>query len=289
MKKILKIASLIGLMLPSIALAAFNDVTLTTDTVFTVDGMTLNVTGSSATIESIVVDGSRLTVTIAAGSSITVDAANHNILSDALESGVTYTKTSTCTNSDSNITLTGGSGTSVVSITPSVTSCGGGGSGGGGGGGGGGGSSTPTPTPATTTPAQPTAPATPAAPSANIAALVAQLQSLIATLKSMGGTVSPALEATIASLAGTAPKSPGAFMRDLSLGMTGDDVKALQVFLNTHGYPVTASGSGSRGNETNRFGGLTRAALAKFQKDKGITPPAGHFGPKTRAAVNGMK
>ena len=51
MKKILKIASLIGLMLPSIALAAFNDVTLTTDTVFTVAGMTLNVTGSSAPIE----------------------------------------------------------------------------------------------------------------------------------------------------------------------------------------------------------------------------------------------
>jgi peptidoglycan hydrolase-like protein with peptidoglycan-binding domain len=70
--------------------------------------------------------------------------------------------------------------------------------------------------------------------------------------------------------------------------MTGDDVKALQIYLNTHGYTITSSGPGSSGQETNRFGGLTRAALAKFQKGKGISPAAGYFGPKTRAAMNGM-
>ena len=81
----------------------------------------------------------------------------------------------------------------------------------------------------------------------------------------------------------------GAFTRDLEIGMTGDDVKALQVFLNTHGYEVAASGPGSSGNETSRFGGLTRAALVKFQKTNNISPAAGYFGPKTRTIVNGMQ
>jgi hypothetical protein len=281
MKKILTTASLIALLAPAAAFAAYNDVTLTTDTVFTVDGMTINVSGSSASVESIVVDGSRLNIYLLENSTITVTAPNGNVLSDALESGVAYTKSVTCNGSTSSVTLTAGAGSALATITPSPANCnGGGGSSGGGGGGGGGGGSVKPPTPAT--------PATPAAPSANVSALVAQLQSLIATLKSLGGTVSPTLEATLASLTTTQPKSPGAFMRDLSLGMTGDDVKALQVFLNTHGYPIAASGPGSSGNETNRFGGLTRAALAKFQKDKGIVPAAGHFGPKTRAAVSGM-
>ena len=85
-----------------------------------------------------------------------------------------------------------------------------------------------------------------------------------------------------------APPSRSAFARNLEIGATGNDVKGLQVFLNTHGYQVVASGSGSPGNETTLFGGLTRAALVKFQKAKGITPAAGYFGPKTRAVVNGM-
>ena len=39
-------------------------------------------------------------------------------------------------------------------------------------------------------------------------------------------------------------------------------------------------------NETLFFGALTRAAVAKYQQAKDITPPVGYFGPKTRAAVN---
>ena len=85
------------------------------------------------------------------------------------------------------------------------------------------------------------------------------------------------------------PASPQAsFARDLQIGSTGDDVKVLQVWLNTHGYAVAASGPGSPGNETMTFGNATKAALAKFQAAKGITPPAGYFGPKTRAVVNAM-
>ena len=85
-----------------------------------------------------------------------------------------------------------------------------------------------------------------------------------------------------------APPARSAFARNLEVGTTGDDVMGLQVFLNTRGYQIAASGPGSPGNETNKFGGLTRAALIKFQKANGISPAAGYFGPKTRAVVNGM-
>ena len=76
------------------------------------------------------------------------------------------------------------------------------------------------------------------------------------------------------------------FSRNLTIGSTGADVKALQIYLNTHGYAVASSGAGSLGNETTRFGGLTRAALIKLQKAAGIKPAVGFFGAITRAYVN---
>ena len=66
--------------------------------------------------------------------------------------------------------------------------------------------------------------------------------------------------------------------------MSGDDVKRLQQFLNSHGYPVAAKGPGSAGNENRQFGAKTRAALARYQKAKGYKPD-GILGQKTRAAI----
>lgn len=76
------------------------------------------------------------------------------------------------------------------------------------------------------------------------------------------------------------------FTRTLSQGMSGDDVEELQKYLNTHGFTIAVFGPGSRGNETRYFGGLTQAALKRFQGANGITPAVGYFGPKTRAVVN---
>jgi len=70
------------------------------------------------------------------------------------------------------------------------------------------------------------------------------------------------------------------------LGDVGEDVKMLQIYLNTHGYPIAKSGIGSLGNETTKFGGATKAALIKFQKDNGILPATGAFGPATMLALN---
>lgn len=79
------------------------------------------------------------------------------------------------------------------------------------------------------------------------------------------------------------------FTRDLRVNSTGVDVKFLQRFLNTHGSPVATSGVASLGNETSFFGELTKIALAKFQKDNGVSPATGYFGPLTRAKVNQMQ
>ncbi|MEK7126074.1 MAG: hypothetical protein AAB835_01115, partial [Patescibacteria group bacterium] len=59
---------LAALFAPALAFAAADDVTLTTDTVLSVGGITLNVSGSSATVESITVNASDFSVTLSSGS-----------------------------------------------------------------------------------------------------------------------------------------------------------------------------------------------------------------------------
>jgi len=75
------------------------------------------------------------------------------------------------------------------------------------------------------------------------------------------------------------------FTKNLSLGMTDPDVRDLQILLNALGYTISTSGYGSPNNETTYFGSLTKSALMKFQKSKGI-PNTGFFGPMTRGEVN---
>lgn len=78
------------------------------------------------------------------------------------------------------------------------------------------------------------------------------------------------------------------FLKDLKLGMTDPDVKLLQQFLNSHGFPVAQSGAGSPGKETEYFGGLTQKALIAFQKANNIQPSVGYFGIITRTKVNSI-
>ena len=79
------------------------------------------------------------------------------------------------------------------------------------------------------------------------------------------------------------------FTRNLAYGSAGEDVKLLQMFLNTHGYTIATTGPGSLGNETTYFGQATQSALIKFQTAQGITPAVGFFGLVTRKVVEGMK
>jgi hypothetical protein len=84
------------------------------------------------------------------------------------------------------------------------------------------------------------------------------------------------------------------FNNDLRMGSTGDDVKRLQQYLNTTGFPLTDSGLGSLGKETTYFGRLTKDSLMRLQKKfeqdiltpLGLTSPTGNFYTSTRTFVN---
>ena len=268
---------------PGTARAAFDDVSLTTDVVLTIGSNSLNVSGTAATVASITVDTSSFSVTLDSGSSIDIvstdrlslvtNAQGQNISTDSC--GASQSELKLIANSTVTLTVTPGSTcvgafASTDPATYSPASSGGGGGGGGGGSGspvsGGGVSTTPITTPAST-PASSTLTAEQRA--TLIASLQAQVAALIAQLQALTG--------------GTSGTS---FARSLTIGATGADVRALQVYLNNHGFALASSGPGSPGNETSMFGGLTRAALARFQASVGISPAVGYFGPITRAYVN---
>src|SRR3989344_1093329 len=117
---------------------------------------------------------------------------------------------------------------------------------------------------------------------AMIESLMAQIVALQAQLSTLegGGTVSCAISS---------------FTRNLTIGSSGDDVKCLQITLNSSAdTQVAASGVGSSGNETLYFGPLTKTAVVKFQ-DKyasevltplGLTAGTGFVGAKSIAKLN---
>jgi len=73
-------------------------------------------------------------------------------------------------------------------------------------------------------------------------------------------------------------------VRDLKLGMTGDDVKALQKLLIANA-PSTEALKLSGVGATGYFGSYTKNALAAYQKKNAIAPSVGYFGSLTRAHV----
>ncbi|MBT4403033.1 peptidoglycan-binding protein, partial [Candidatus Falkowbacteria bacterium] len=75
------------------------------------------------------------------------------------------------------------------------------------------------------------------------------------------------------------------FNRDLYSGLSGQDVKSLQIFLNNNGFKVSSEGAGSPGNETEYFGPATKGALIEFQKANDISPAKGYFGQITMGYI----
>src|SRR3989344_1284083 len=87
-----------------------------------------------------------------------------------------------------------------------------------------------------------------------IDALLAQLSTLQTQLSAMGGSAAACT-----------------FTRSLYLGVSGADVKCLQQYLNGAGFPLAGSGVGSPGNETQYYGGLSKAAAAAWQLANGVS------------------
>ena len=290
MKKFLASATTLALLVPSLALAAYNDVTLTTDTVLSVNSSDITVEGTSAVVASAEVGATTVVFSMPAGSRIELRSASGTAMTASDTSIVTV---NTCS-SNSRLSLNNtGDSTITETVTVGSGACtasggngGGGGSSYGGGSGGGGGAPSTTYTTTAQGTQTTTQTSTTASTGGNVAALVAQLQSLIQLYVSLGGTVTPQMQMLVSGSMSTS--ASGSFTRDLQVGSTGNDVKALQVWLNGHGYVIAQTGPGSPGNETTMFGGATKAALMKFQQAKGISPASGYFGPKTRAALSGM-
>ena len=95
--------------------------------------------------------------------------------------------------------------------------------------------------------------------------------------------------ASIATILGYSTPPPHAviFTRELSEGVSGPDVLALQKILNADpSTSVSSQGAGSPGHETDYFGALTTKAVEKFQMKFGIAAPGnegyGIVGPRTR-------
>ncbi len=87
------------------------------------------------------------------------------------------------------------------------------------------------------------------------------------------------------------------FGRNLTIGSTGEDVRALQVLLNQSADTrLAALGVGSPGSETDYFGPITAMAVKRFQEKyaaavllpAGLSVGTGFVGPATRMQLNSL-
>jgi hypothetical protein len=122
--RILAVALMLGLgisLMPLAAFGAFDDVTLTTDTVISVNGVSLNVSGSSAVVESITVNATNFSFVLLSGSSISVTSSDGTKLST--NANVRYIVADSC-NGATYVQKHSSSDTTVtVTVTPESTSC----------------------------------------------------------------------------------------------------------------------------------------------------------------------
>ncbi len=104
--------------------------------------------------------------------------------------------------------------------------------------------------------------------------LLSQLKTLITQFISMGGTPTAEMKALIGTGTGTTAgtsTTPGlcpryTFTHDLRFGDQGEDVRALQRFLNCAGFQLATSGPGAPGEETSYFVDRTRTSVIRFQE-----------------------
>jgi len=126
--------------------------------------------------------------------------------------------------------------------------------------------------------------------------LQAQIQSLLETIAALQVQLA-ALTGDTGSTGTIAGCTITSFDVSLKVGSRGDDVKCLQIILNSDAETqLAASGVGSAGSETTYFGPLTKTAAIKFQEKYaseiltplGLSGGTGYVGSSTRAKLNTM-
>ncbi len=240
------------LLFPAFAFAAFNDVTLTTDTVITAGGVSMNVSSSNATIESITVGASSFDVVLQSGSSIKVEVPSKRALShNALASLVAE---NTCNSTASALAFSATGTSATITITPLSTTCG--------------------------------VSDSSSSTSAGSGGLAAASGGIVGLFGKVNQQQDSQLLTTPGGQSPQGTQGSVVFTKTLRLGASGDEVRKLQEFLarDKDIYP--------EGRVTGYFGALTREAVQRFQTKYGIvsqgteqTAGYGLVGPKTRAKI----
>ena len=246
------LSSLLVLLSPAFALAAFDDVSLITDSaLISISSVNLTVQGGNgASVEQIVVNSDSFVPTMPANSYFKVKSTDRRKFT--IDPVGSLKITTTCTDTESTLELDNpSSGPSVApSIGVSSDTCAAGGGGGGGGGSSGGGSSGG------------------GGGGGGGPSVVA------AAPKSTPVVVS----ASVATLSPIAVSVSSVFNSDLAKGARNDDVRRLQELL-AKDPSIYADGSA-----TGFYGALTEAAVKKFQAKYSL-PQVGRVGPATRAKL----
>lgn len=113
--------------------------------------------------------------------------------------------------------------------------------------------------------------------------LVSTYRSIFVLARAQGIDLPSSIESAL-GVSADISVSATTFIRNLTVGMRGDDVIALQTVLiskSTGPKALLLLEAGSTGY----FGALTQAALAEYQATHAISPAVGYFGPITRAQI----
>src|SRR3989338_7988352 len=113
MRKLLATISALALFAPTLAFAAA--VTLTTDVILTVGGVTVNVYGGSSTLSTITVDSSSFAFTIGPGELVQVSSEGKTLSSNAQAAYVTG---SSCSSTLSTVTFQSPNTNTTITVTP---------------------------------------------------------------------------------------------------------------------------------------------------------------------------
>lgn len=251
MRRVLLLTLILFVALPGTAIAAFDDVTLTTDVVINVAGIDLNVSGSSAVVESITVNASDFSFTLQSGSSIQVTSPDRRELSTDASSQ--YVSVNVCDSSQSILKHESSAGGSVVvTVTPQASVC-----------------TDPGPSGSTSRRGTRSEQSEPSI--GDLLARIAELKAQIAVLTG-GGEAGP-----------TCPR----FIQNHGFGDVGGEVVDIQAFLRTQGHFTFPTNTGYYGPITEAaVSAFQSANAALILTPLGFTGPTGNWYEATRGQAN---